>query len=115
MRQTPQKRRRGPFQEWGGRILIFSTNLNDRRAEFFPGVIKEEDYLPRRRALIGERRTIEEQIVRLERAPAAWVEPVRNWIQDASRLGEIAESKDIPSKKSPLQKVFEGMSLDSAI
>ena len=68
--------------------------------------IEREDYLSRRRALMGERRTIEEQIVRLERAPAAWVEPVRNWIQDASRLGEIAESKDIPSKKSPLQKVF---------
>lgn len=68
--------------------------------------IEREDYLSRRRALMSERRTIEEQIVRLERAPAAWVEPVRNWIQDASRLGEMAKSKDIPSKKSPLQKVF---------
>ena len=68
--------------------------------------VEREEYLSRRRALVGERRTIEEQIVRLERAPAAWVEPVRNWIQDASRLSEMAESKDIPSKKSPLQKVF---------
>ncbi len=65
-----------------------------------------EEYLSRRRALMGERRTIEEQIVRLERAPAVWVEPVRNWIQDASRLDEFGKSKDIPSKKSPLQKVF---------
>ena len=68
--------------------------------------IEREDYLSRRRALMSERRTIEEQIVRLERAPAAWVEPVRNWIHDASRLTEIAKSEDIPSKKSPLQKVF---------
>ncbi len=68
--------------------------------------IEREDYLSRRRALIGERRTIEEQIVHLERSPAAWVEPVRNWIQDASRLDEISKSEDIPSKKSPLQKVF---------
>ena len=68
--------------------------------------LEREDYLSRRRALMSERRTIEEQIVRLERAPAAWVEPVRNWIQDASRLDEIGKSKDIPSKKSPLQKVF---------
>ena len=68
--------------------------------------IEREDYLSRRRTLVGERRTIEEQIVRLERAPAVWVEPVRNWIQDASRLGEIAKSKDLPSKKSSLQKVF---------
>ena len=68
--------------------------------------LEREEYLSRRRTLIGERRTIEEQIVRLERAPAAWVEPVRNWIQDASHLDEIAKSEDIPSKKSPLQKVF---------
>jgi len=68
--------------------------------------IEREDYLSRRRALMSERRTIEEQIVRLERAPAAWIEPVRNWIQDASRLAEMAKSKDLPSKKSSLQKVF---------
>ena len=68
--------------------------------------LEREDYLSRRRTLMSERRTIEEQIVRLERAPAAWVEPVKNWILDASRLGEISKSKDLPSKKSPLQKVF---------
>ena len=68
--------------------------------------LEREEYLSRRRELMSERRTIEEQIVRLERAPAAWVEPVREWILDASRLDEIAKSEDIPSKKSPLQKVF---------
>ncbi len=68
--------------------------------------LEREDYLSRRRALVSEHRTIEEQIVRLERAPASWVEPVRNWILDASRLDEIAKSKDLPSKKSSLQKVF---------
>lgn len=68
--------------------------------------IERDDYLSRRRTLVGERRTIEEQIVRLERAPAAWVEPVREWIKDASRLDEIAKSKDLPSKKSSIQKIF---------
>ncbi|MEI7720060.1 MAG: recombinase family protein [bacterium] len=68
--------------------------------------LEREEYLSRRRSLVSERRTIEEQIVRLEQAPAAWVEPVRNWILGASRLDEIAKSSDLPSKKSPLQKVF---------
>ncbi len=68
--------------------------------------LEREEYLSRRRSLMSERRTIEEQIVRLERAPAAWVEPVRNWIQDASRLDEIAHSENYPSKKSSLQKIF---------
>ena len=68
--------------------------------------IEREDYLSRSRALMGERKTIEEQIVHLERAPAAWVEPTRNWILDASRLGEIAKGEDLPPKKSSLQKIF---------
>ena len=68
--------------------------------------IEREDYLSRRRALMGERKTIEEQIVHLERAPTAWVEPTRNWILDASRLGEIGKGADLPSKKSSLQKIF---------
>ena len=68
--------------------------------------LEREEYLSRRRALMSERRTLEEQIVRLERAPAAWVEPVREWISDASRLDEIAHSENYPSKKSSLQKIF---------
>ena len=68
--------------------------------------LEREEYLSRRRALMSERRTIEEQIVRLERAPAAWIEPVREWISDASRLDEIAHSENYPSKKSSLQKIF---------
>ena len=65
-----------------------------------------EDYLSRRRALTSEKRTLEEQIAKLEQAPSAWVEPVREWILDASRLGEIAKSEDPHSKKSSLQKIF---------
>jgi site-specific DNA recombinase len=89
-----------------GKVADISRKLERLTDVYVAEDIERENYLSRRRALISERRTIEEQIVRLERAPAVWVEPVRNWIQDASRLGEIAESKDIPSKKSPLQKVF---------
>jgi hypothetical protein len=68
--------------------------------------LEREDYLSRRRALTSDKRTLEEQIAKLEQAPSAWVEPVREWILDASRLGEIAKSKDPHSKKSSLQKIF---------
>ncbi len=68
--------------------------------------LEREEYLARRKSLMSGKRTIEEKIARLEQAPTAWVEPTRNWILDASRLGEIAKSNDYPSKKSSLQKVF---------
>ena len=31
---------------------------------------------------------------------------MRKWINEASTLDEIAKSKDLPSKKSSLQKIF---------
>ena len=89
-----------------GKVFDISNKFERLTNLYVAEDIEREDYLSRRRALMSERRTIEEQIVRLERAPAAWVEPVRNWIQDASRLDEIAKSEDIPSKKSPLQQVL---------
>jgi site-specific DNA recombinase len=68
--------------------------------------IERDDYLERRRSLMSEKKTLEEQIARLERAPAVWVEPARQWVKDASMLDEIAKSCDLPSKKSSLQKIF---------
>ena len=68
--------------------------------------LEREEYLSRRKSVMSDKRTIEEQIGKLEQAPTLWVEPVRNWILDASRLGEIAKSEDYASKKLPLQKIF---------
>ncbi len=93
-------------QELRDKVFDISNRLARLTDVYVAEDIEREDYLSRRRALMGERKTIEEQIVHLERAPAAWVEPVRNWILDASRLGEIAKGEDLPSKKSSLQKIF---------
>jgi DNA invertase Pin-like site-specific DNA recombinase len=68
--------------------------------------IQREEYLSRKRELVSEKRSLEEKAMQLEQTPTAWVEPVRKWISDASRLEEIAKSKDLPSKKSSLQNVF---------
>jgi hypothetical protein len=68
--------------------------------------IEREEYLSRKRDLTSRKRTLDENIARLEHTPTVWVEPVREWISDASRLGEMAKSEDLPSKKSALRKVF---------
>ena len=68
--------------------------------------IERDDYLERRRLLMSEKKSIEEQIARLERTPSAWIEPTREWIKDALLLDEIAKNDDLPSKKSFLQKIF---------
>ena len=68
--------------------------------------IERDAYLQRKRALMSERRSAEEQIGRLERNATAWLQPLREWIRDAQMLDEIAKGDDIPSKKSSLQKIF---------
>ena len=55
---------------------------------------------------MSEKRSLQEQSLLLERDAAVWLEPMREWIQEAQALGRIAQSKDSPSKKSSLQKVF---------
>ena len=68
--------------------------------------IERSDYLERRRSLMSDKKSIEEQIARFERTPSAWIEPTRNWIKDASILDEISKTADLPSKKLSLQKIF---------
>ncbi len=68
--------------------------------------IEREDYLKRRRSLMSDKKSVEEQIGRLLRTPSAWIEPTREWIKDALILDEIAKTNDLPSKKISLQKIF---------
>ncbi|PIR84236.1 hypothetical protein COU18_00060, partial [Candidatus Kaiserbacteria bacterium CG10_big_fil_rev_8_21_14_0_10_51_14] len=68
--------------------------------------IERDEYLERKRALMSEKKSVQERIQLLERSAASWLEPMRAWIKDASMLEEIAKSKNAPSKKSSLQKIF---------
>jgi site-specific DNA recombinase len=68
--------------------------------------IERGEYLERKHALMSEKKSVEEQILLLERDAARWLEPMRKWITEAQMLNEIAQSNDLPSRKSYLQKIF---------
>ena len=68
--------------------------------------IERDEYLSRKRELMSDKRSLQERSLLLERNAAAWLEPMRKWIKDASLLDEAAKSEDLPSKKIPLQKIF---------
>jgi hypothetical protein len=68
--------------------------------------IERGDYLARKRALVDERRQLEEQVLKFERNAAHWLEPLREWINEAQTMRKIAQSEDLPLKKSSLQKIF---------
>ena len=63
--------------------------------------IDREEYLKRKYVLLSEKRSLQDKILHLERNQTIWLEPMREWINEASMLEETAKSKDYPSKKSP--------------
>jgi DNA invertase Pin-like site-specific DNA recombinase len=68
--------------------------------------IERDAYLERKRSLMSERRSQEEQIGRLEKNATAWLQPLRMWIKEAESLNQIAKSEDKAVQKSSLQKIF---------
>ena len=68
--------------------------------------IERDAYLERKRSLMSERKSAEEQIGHLERNATAWLQPLREWIQDAVSLDETVKSDDLTPKKSSLLKIF---------
>ena len=68
--------------------------------------IERDAYLDRKRSLMSERKSAEEQMARLERNATAWLQPLQEWIQDAVSLDETAKSDDLTPKKSSLLKIF---------
>src|SRR3989344_5968682 len=91
--------RRGEIDEMEGK--------NDRLTELIVEQdIERGEYLSRKRELMSQKRSAQENILRLERNAAVWLEPMRAWLKEASVLEETAKSKDYPSKKSSLQKIF---------
>ena len=68
--------------------------------------IDRDTFLARKRDLMSERKSTEEQIARLERDATLWLQPLRDWIKDTEQLDEIAKTADLSSKKLSLQKIF---------
>ena len=68
--------------------------------------IERGDYLERKRALMSEKKSVQERILLLERNAAVWLEPMRAWLQEASVLEKKTKNKTPPPKKTPPQKIL---------
>ena len=68
--------------------------------------IEREAYLARKKTLLSDKRTLEEQIARFEQDATSWLQPLREWITEAENINEIATDPTSPLRKSPLQKIF---------
>ena len=87
-------------QELREKVHDISRKLDRLTDLYIAQDIERGDYLARRRTLVFEKKSFDEQCARLERDAGAWLEPMRAWVKDASLLDEAAKSNDLSSKKS---------------
>ena len=88
------------------RISVFNSKIDRLTDLFVEQDIDRETYLAKKREAMSEKRSVEEVLAKSQRGGSPWLEPMREWIKDASTLDEIAKGDDLPSKKSSLQKIF---------
>jgi len=86
------------------------SEIDRKQERLFDGYVSEliepERYREQKNKLTSEKKTLAEQIDRLEQKQNIWLEPLRNWIKDAETLNEINETTPLPLKKSFAQKIF---------
>ena len=93
-------------QEMRAKIAALDGKIARLTDLFVEQDIERGEDLERKHALMGEKRSLQEQSLLLERDAAVWLEPMRERINEAQALSGIAQSQNYPSKKSSLQKVF---------
>jgi predicted phage tail protein len=68
--------------------------------------IEREIYHQEKAKLFSEKKSLEEQITKLEQKQNDWVEPMENWINYAQTLEKIASDSNLFSKKVAAKEVF---------
>jgi len=68
--------------------------------------VDKEIYRQKKFELVSKRKTIEEQIINLQNKKGSWIEPMRNWISEATEVTKVAESADLQLKKVLAVKIF---------
>jgi len=68
--------------------------------------IERETYLERKAKFMGEKKSLEEKMIRLEQKRTGWIEPMRKWIKEAENLPKIARESNLFPKKVAAKEIF---------
>ena len=68
--------------------------------------IEREAYRAEKARLLSEKKSLEEQITKLEQKQNDWVEPMENWLNCAQTLTKIASASNLFLKKVAAKEVF---------
>jgi DNA invertase Pin-like site-specific DNA recombinase len=69
-------------------------------------VIEREIYLEKKSGIMSQIKTLEEQNIRFEQKQNDWLEPFREWINEAANAAKIARDNDLFAKKVLASKIY---------
>lgn len=68
--------------------------------------IEREIYRTEKAKLLSEKKSLEEQMARIEQKRTSWLEPMVEWIKEAENLPEIAREGNLFAKKVTTKEIF---------
>lgn len=93
-------------QEARQKINSLQSKLQRLLDSYLDQDVEREIYLEKKSELMSEKKSLEEQISKLEQKQTGWLEPMRHWISEASGLCSVAQADDLFSKKLMSRKIF---------
>ena len=69
--------------------------------------IEREIYRQEKAKLLSEKKSLEEQITKLEQKQNDWLEPMEKWINYAQNMEKIARDSDLLQKKVAAKEIFD--------
>ena len=88
------------------KIRIIQTKLQRLLDGYLEQDIDREIYRIEKTKLLYEKKSLDEQNIKLEQKQNDWLEPMENWIKVASNLEKIARDSNLFEKKVAAEQVF---------
>jgi hypothetical protein len=93
-------------QEASDKIQALKLRLQTLLSGYLDQDIEPEIYRSEKAKLMSEKKTLEEQIIRIEQKQDNRLEPMREWINSAQTAAEIATSSNLCDKKVLARNIF---------
>ena len=88
------------------KIKVIQTKLQRLLDGYLEQDIDREIYRVEKTKLLSEKKSLDEQNIKLEQKQNDWLEPMENWIKVASNLEKIARDSNLFNKKVAAEQVF---------
>ena len=88
------------------RITDIQTKLQRLLGGYLEQDIDREVYREEKAKLLSDKKSLEEKTTNLEQKRTGWIEPMLEWIKEASSLPKIARESNLFSKKVAAKEIF---------